>query len=374
MDNHLFFVQDGLATEMNERFYEKEEHLQKLVEDNPNLIARAWDGSDCRLFLIKRELDVPSSEQNPIHFSIDHLLVGEDAVPVIVEVKRSSDTRIRREVVGQMFDYACRASTWDVEQLREMFDANNGREVVEEISTDDFWDSVQANLQAERMRLVFVADQIPDTLQAMIKFLDRKLDGVEVYGVEIRQYETQNATLLSSSVIGNNPIETPKKAYVRGFRNWDDASFTEYLHERRLDDTIPVMKALLRFAEESGLSCVYGHGAKGPSFAVKLGKQTLFLVEGWWKSAGYLATVTFWIHQLASKVNYDEEQLRLFLMDLPEKDRAEQEELIWNTPNQLYINLTYLANDAGMKKFQQNIEKLKDATKTVTATWGDSHS
>jgi hypothetical protein len=30
----------------------------------------------------------------------------QNAVPTLVEVKRSSDTRIRREVVGQMLDYA----------------------------------------------------------------------------------------------------------------------------------------------------------------------------------------------------------------------------------------------------------------------------
>jgi hypothetical protein len=31
--------------------------------------------------------------------------LDQDAVPTLVEVKRSSDTRIRREVMGQMSDY-----------------------------------------------------------------------------------------------------------------------------------------------------------------------------------------------------------------------------------------------------------------------------
>jgi hypothetical protein len=44
--------------------------------------------------------------------------LDQDAIPAIVEVKRSTDTRIRREVVGQMLDYAansvvyCRGSFW----------------------------------------------------------------------------------------------------------------------------------------------------------------------------------------------------------------------------------------------------------------------
>ena len=38
--------------------------------------------------------------------SLDHLFLDQDAVPTLVEVKRSENTQIRREVVGQMLDYA----------------------------------------------------------------------------------------------------------------------------------------------------------------------------------------------------------------------------------------------------------------------------
>jgi hypothetical protein len=39
-------------------------------------------------------------------WSLDHLVVDQDAVPTFVEVKRASDTPARREVVAQMLDYA----------------------------------------------------------------------------------------------------------------------------------------------------------------------------------------------------------------------------------------------------------------------------
>lgn len=41
---------------------------------------------------------------------MDHLFVDQDAIPTLVEVKRSSDTRIRREVVGQLLEYSV---PWD---------------------------------------------------------------------------------------------------------------------------------------------------------------------------------------------------------------------------------------------------------------------
>ena len=45
-----------------------------------------------------------------------------DANPTLVEVKRSSDTRERREVVGQMLDYAANAVVyWPIETIRARF-------------------------------------------------------------------------------------------------------------------------------------------------------------------------------------------------------------------------------------------------------------
>ena len=93
---------------------------------------------------------------------MDHLFLDQDAVPTLVEVKRSSDTRIRREVVGQMLDYAANAVVyWPVERLRATFEAScetTGRdsqdvvlELVEDGETvDGFWDRVSTNLRAAR--------------------------------------------------------------------------------------------------------------------------------------------------------------------------------------------------------------------------------
>src|SRR6185312_796656 len=57
-------------------------------------------------------------------WSLDHLFLDEEGVPMLVEVKRSTDTRIRREVVGQMLDYAANAlSYWNVAAIKARFEA-----------------------------------------------------------------------------------------------------------------------------------------------------------------------------------------------------------------------------------------------------------
>lgn len=133
-------------------------------------------------------------------WSLDHLFVDQDAVPTLVEVKRSSDTRIRREVVGQMLDYAANGTRyWGNGALAQLFEqtcADIGRDpaaVLQEVAgqdadAHDFWDRAERNLRGGAVRLVFVADVIPDELATVIEFLNTRMHDTEVYGVEVRRY------------------------------------------------------------------------------------------------------------------------------------------------------------------------------------------
>ena len=80
-------------------------------------------------------------------------------MPVLVEVKRSSDSRVRREVVGQMLDYAANALRyWPVTTLRDSLEqtaAEQGRtgeqllaEFRPDLDAEEFWSLVATNLAA----------------------------------------------------------------------------------------------------------------------------------------------------------------------------------------------------------------------------------
>ena len=104
MSNGIFFIdRDENLIEMKEQSYDSEELLQKLLAQYPNLISgeqidkinpRKW-------LLVSREILLPGSDKGAGRWSVDHLFLDQDAVPTIIEVKRSSNTRIRREIVGQ---------------------------------------------------------------------------------------------------------------------------------------------------------------------------------------------------------------------------------------------------------------------------------
>ena len=135
-----------------------------------------------RWLLVKREQGVPDKEDSASRWSVDHVFVDQDAVPTLVEVKRSTDTRIRREVVGQMLDYAANGVRyWPPSELRAAFEETQAALGVDPavqiqelcrdsaLTLDEFFDRVEDNLRAGRIRMVFVADVIPDELNGVAR-------------------------------------------------------------------------------------------------------------------------------------------------------------------------------------------------------------
>lgn len=175
MAGRIYLLNDDNLVAMDEVPYDSELRLQTLLATHPDLLAGEQINSDDprRWLLVTREMAVPGEDQGPAKWSLDHLFIDQDAVPTLVEVKRSSDSRIRREVVGQMLDYAANAvAYWPIEQIRARFEmrceaeGTDPDETLEDFlagadDADAFWKRVKTNLQAGRVRLVFLADAIP---------------------------------------------------------------------------------------------------------------------------------------------------------------------------------------------------------------------
>jgi hypothetical protein len=214
---------DGDLVEMVEQDYASEARLQELLAKYPNLLAGDQMDSDepRRWLLVSREVSLSSEEDGTGRWSVDHLFLDQDAIPTIVEVKRSTDTRIRREVVGQMLDYAANAvAYWPLETLRARFtesheDAEQDlMNFLDNLSAnpDEFWRKVKTNLQAGKVRLVFVADEIPVELRRIVEFMNGQMDPAEVLAVEIKQYVGGNLKTLVPRVIGQTAEAQRKKS------------------------------------------------------------------------------------------------------------------------------------------------------------------
>ena len=210
--------EQGELEPMREEPFDLEDNLQELVAGHLELLSgeRINPDNPRRFILVDREQGIADIIGGSNRWALDHLLIDQDAVPTLVEVKRSANSQIRREIVGQMMDYAAHATqTWNVSDIRRIFEkrveaAGQDPDTVlaellqseEEPDADAFWQQVETNLRSARLRLLFVADGIPDELTRVVEFLNEQMPRIEVLAVEIKQFQGATGSTLVPRVIG----------------------------------------------------------------------------------------------------------------------------------------------------------------------------
>jgi hypothetical protein len=287
----VFLRQGDELVAMVEAPYEAEAVLQELLELHPALLAGDdADVAEAEWLLIRREASVALGQESGPRGSLDHLFVDAAGVPTLVEVKRSSDSRVRREVVGQMLDYAANAAAhWKDETLRRFFEehcAVGGVDPEETLraafaSVDDveaFWESVRTNLAAERLRLVFVADAIPPELRRIVEFLNGQMTQTEVLAIEVKQYRDASGAheTFVPRLVGQTEAARQVKGRAEKTR-WDRNSILAKLEEHGAQ-AADVGRRLLDWVDARGdLREYFGAGAKDGSFQA-----------GYWDKPRYL--------------------------------------------------------------------------------------
>jgi hypothetical protein len=243
MADPIYLIKDNQqAIRMEPTPYDKEEEFQELLERFPELLAgEQVDRDDPRRWLlVSREMGVPDSESSGARWSLDHFFVDQDGIPTLVEVKRQSDTRLRREVVGQVLDYAANAARfWPAGYMQQQFeksckaDNRDPRQVLEsfldetELEPTTFWLAVEGKLRDGDIRLIFLADEVPRELQTIIEFLNSQMTKTEVLAVEVKRYVGQGFSTHVPRLLGQTADALIAKGASRAGtrRKWDEESF-----------------------------------------------------------------------------------------------------------------------------------------------------
>ncbi len=255
---------NGSLDPLIEERFSTEDELQALIAEHPEILdgEQIRPGDPRRWLLITREKGIADSSESGARWSVDHLIVDQDAVPTLVEVKRGSNSELRRTVVGQMLDYAANArQTWTAGELRQSFEKTASEDGVdpderlrELLETDDetdegqFWEKVETNLTAQKMRLLFVADEIPDELEQIVRFLNAQMPNVEVLAVEIKQFKGHTSQTLVPRVVGRVANVTA----IRSSGTRQNLTREAFLSEFDEDGSRSVAERFLEVAEASG--------------------------------------------------------------------------------------------------------------------------
>ena len=257
---HIYTVDaDGGLRRMARSAPESEDRMQTLVARYPELIT---DG-DGDLLLIRREHPIADNADGAGRWSVDHLFVTSDAVPVLVELKRAVDTRLRREVVGQLLDYAANATAyWQTGRIADSFEATTAEAGLDPAETlasfvgdrepEEFWAQVDANFKAGRIKLVFVADEIPRELARIVEFLNDQMRA-DIRAIELRWFSGEGGVVaLSPRVIGETERAAAMKVAVGTLPPISPAEWLQNLRLEVDSETIAGADAFAALIERSG--------------------------------------------------------------------------------------------------------------------------
>jgi hypothetical protein len=279
---------------MRERPYEAEALLQTLIAEHPEVLTGDEENGTAGWLLVKRETGVPDQADGADRWSLDHLFLDQAGILTLVEVKRSSDSRARREVVAQMLDYAANATAhWKVDSLRAWFESECDRADVDPVARvrdefalvdyDAYWETVKTNLAADRIRLVFVADEISSELRSIVEFLNRQMTETEVLAIEVKQYvddKGERQTIVPRILGQSEAARATKRGASGTARMWDEDSFLADLIDRRGEAIAAVARSLVDWAEEQeGVRIVYGRGAIYGSVQARLERDGRILLR-----------------------------------------------------------------------------------------------
>ena len=277
----LIFVRrsEGPMVELRRSGFEREVDLQQLLADHPDLLGGdEMRGEQFRRWLyIASEVGVPDEEEGAGRWGADLVFVDQDGVPAIVEVKRRGDTRLRREVIGQLLDYAAHAETyWQDGYLYEHFvercrdEGKDPHQVLTEFldgdsDLDQFWEQVHTNLQAGHISIVLAADDIPPETRRVLEFLNEQMSPAEVFGLQVGHFrgEVDGEALqaLVPQIIGITEASQVRRRAARTYEAWSITDAQNAVSESCDDCVGEALEVVWQWADDRGLVLEAGSGA-----------------------------------------------------------------------------------------------------------------
>lgn len=292
MTDPMYLVDgDDRLQPLHAQAFVSEERLERLLATHADLLpgSQIDPRAPLRWLLVRRQAPIPDEDNGAGRWSLDLLYFDQHATPTLVEVKRSSDTRLRREVVGQLLDYAANGvAFWSLPQLIADFRATcaardedpdavldhflSTATDTEDIDPDEFWAQAEKNLRAGQIRLIVLADRIPVELRRIVEFLNDQMDPAEVLAVEVQQFvgtDADGRTLrtLVPRLVGRTAQAEARKQTAAAPARWSATDLLEHF-ERRSPEERDAVRRLLDWAEANKVHVWYGRGKTYPSIAL----------------------------------------------------------------------------------------------------------
>lgn len=141
----------------------------------------------------------------------DVVVVAPDASLTIVECKLARNPQVRREIIGQLVDYASALWRMPVARFDELWTKRAGSSIISRFEGEEsFRGALERTLETGRFRLVLAVDAINPPLQRMVEYLNLTSE-LSVVAVEYSRLRHETVELLLPTVYGEE-LSSAKEA------------------------------------------------------------------------------------------------------------------------------------------------------------------
>lgn len=200
----------------------------------------------------------------------DLVVVDEDGAVTVVECKLAANPQVRREVVGQLLDYAAQLWQMPLDDFLSRWQKGQHGPLSEGPlpGAGALLDGVAESLASGGFNLVLAVDQINDGLRAMVEYLNEvTLASTGVMALQLAYFTDRSTEYLLPSVYGAELLGAKqKKADSVAGKPWTVEAFRQWCAEH-YPESMPKVETFLDAVEASEFGI---HGGRGshPSLIV----------------------------------------------------------------------------------------------------------
>ena len=245
---------DGKWSEPSSHGYVDESSLQALLAEHPTLLPGVvGESAVCREF---------QSGVGPA----DIVIVDAESSVTLVECKLAANREVRREVIGQVLDYASRLWQMPLNDFLNQWQARGGTPIADVLG-DGQEAGIAAlgeNLQAGRFRIILAVDLINDDLMRIVTYLNSVTNAdTSVVAVEFRKMTYGDTEILMPRSFGAEIADEKAARSSTARRHWTLDEYLLWCAEYDPTGGV-VVKAMLEVFKERGWH-IGGGAAASPS-------------------------------------------------------------------------------------------------------------
>ena len=267
----IMIRRDAAWEELVPTAYLSEAQLQAALAEADNLVP--GDAStDEEAMVYCREFPTASGP-------IDLVGIGSSGSVTVMECKLARNRQVKREVVGQVLDYAAHLWRTDAESFLDRFTQLIGEDpfarLRSRVAAASDWDESHARsevarrLESGQFRLLIAVDEIDVGLRRIIQYVNTRSarDQIRLVAMQFPLYRSEGAEVVVTETYGDELAGAPLQPTSTGAR-WTTEQYRDAFHGNAA--LVTLHDRFVEWAQTADVRVVYGRGSIAPSVSFQL--------------------------------------------------------------------------------------------------------